>query len=300
MSHVAGDLEALAAAIERRFRDMRPVRPISVLGRGFRSVALETMGRIVVRVGQSSEAADDYAREWRIGAFLSRQLGDMVPEPRWYAEPCDDFPHGALGYRKLPGDTPPWGSDPGTTFARDLGAFIAKLHALSVDEARAVGVPEVGAYERMLGARDVVLPVLKARVDAPSFAPIDAWWTSFTEDERMQTARLAVCHHDLWHDNLLRSKEGRLAGVLDMAHVEISDPAHDFAAPRYFGDAFIVELLAAYREAAGTFDAEDGHRAQRYFEAREFGGLAWAIEHDDKPEIEDAIDKIINGPILRQ
>jgi aminoglycoside phosphotransferase (APT) family kinase protein len=97
----------------------------------------------------------------------------------------------------------------------------------------------------------------------------------------------------------LRSKSGRLSGVLDMAHVEIGDPAHDFAAPRYFGETFLTELVAAYRDGGGQFDEDDAYRTRRFHEGREFGGLAWAIEHHDKGEIEDALGKIVRGPILK-
>ncbi len=61
----------------------------------------------------------------------------------------------------------------------------------------------------------------------------------------------------------------------------MTDPVHDFAAPRYFGDAFMSELITAGRAAGGRFDADDEYRAGRFFEGREFGGLAWAIEHED-------------------
>jgi aminoglycoside phosphotransferase (APT) family kinase protein len=107
-----------------------------------------------------------------------------------------------------------------------------------------------------------------------------------------------VCHHDLWHDNLLISSARHLSAVLDIAHVEVGDPAHDFAAPRYFGEGFFARLLAAYRSAGGWLAAEDEYRARRFFEAREFGGLAWAVEHDDSVEIEDSIEKILSGPIF--
>jgi aminoglycoside phosphotransferase (APT) family kinase protein len=293
------DLEELATAVERKFPELRPLRPLSPLGSGFRSVAVETPGGAVLRIGQSRDAADDYAKEWRIGPFLAQHMGGVLPEPRWYAEPCAEFPHGLLGYRKLPGETPAWGAAPGPAFARDLGAFMARLHALPIDEARAAGVPEVDSYRRLLGARDVVLPVLAARLEARALARIEAWWAAFAADDGMRTGRRAVCHHDLWHDNLLRSESGRLSAVLDIAHVELGDPAHDFSAPRYFGNAFMAELVAAYRDGGGHLDAGDEHRAKRFYEGREFGGLAWAIEHSDKREIEHAIEKILRGPILR-
>ncbi len=294
----ADDLDRLASVFERHLPDLRPLRPLSVLGRGFRSVAVETPGGVVLRVGQSPDAANDYAKEWRIGRFLAGHVPDLLPEPRWYIEPCPDFPHGALGYRKLPGDPPVWGVDPGAPFARDLGAFMACLHQLPVTEARAAGVPQVDSYRRLQGARDVVTPMLAVRLPPAARARIEAWWAALAADRRMLTPRLAVCHHDLWHDNLLRSVSGRLSGVLDIAHVEVGDPAHDFSAPRYFGEAFMAELISAYRAAGGNFDASDAYRAQRFHEGRELGGLAWAIEHDDEQEIDDAIEKIGRGPLF--
>ncbi len=296
--HPEIDLDSIARAVDRRFPELRPARPLEALGCGCRSVAVATPAGIVVRVGLIADAADDYAREWQIAPFLSQELRSIVPSPRWYAPPCEDFPHGAIAYPTLHGRTPKWSEDPGAAFTRDLGAFMAHLHALDVDAATAAGIWRVDAYARMLGARPVVVPVLRGRLSAGELARVDAWWDAFASDDRMRTARVAVCHHDLWHDNLLRSPEGRLSGVLDIAHVEIADPAHDFAAPRYFGDRTMSELIAAYRDGGGHFDGGDEHRAQRYFEAREFGGLAWVIEHDDNAEIDGAIEKIKRGPLL--
>ena len=293
-----GDLDRLASVFERQFPDLRPVRPLSVLGSGFRSVALETPGGVVIRVGQSGDAADDYAKEWRIGRFLAERMPGVLPEPRWYVEPCPDVPHGALGYKKLPGNPPVWGVDPGPAFVRDLGAFMARLHQIPVNDARAAGVADVDSYHRLLGARDVIMPVLTARLRPAELAVIEAWWAALAADGRMQTDRLAVCHHDLWHDNLLRSTSGRLSGVLDIAHVEAGDPAHDFSAPRYFGERFTAELVSAYLAAGGNFDVDDAYRAKRFHEGREFGGLAWAVEHDDEREVDVAIGKIVGGPLF--
>ena len=142
------------------------------------------------------------------------------------------------------------------------------------------------------------MPVLAIRLSPSSLARTEAWWAALSTDQGMQTDRFTVCHHDLWHENLLRSEAGRLSGVLDIAHIEIGDPAHDFSAPRYFGNAVTAELTSAYRAAGGNFDASDAYRAQRFHEGREFGGLAWAIEHHDEREIDDAIEKIVRGPLF--
>ncbi len=291
-------LSAIATAIRRRIPELAPVRPLRVLGSGFRSVAVETASGAVVLLGQSDDAPTEYARVWRVGAILSERLGDIIPLPRWYVAASPGLPHGALGYRKLAGETPRWGDDPGAAFARDLGGFLARLHALDADIARAAGVLDVDAYERMLGARPVVMPVLAARLHRPAFTRIEAWWEAFASDSRMRTKRRTLSHHDLWHDNLLRSDDGRLSGVLDLAHIEIADPAQDFAAPRYFGHDAFVDLLIGYGRAGGRLTAGDMHRARRFWEAREFGGLAWAIEHNDGTEIDASVEKILHGPVL--
>jgi aminoglycoside phosphotransferase (APT) family kinase protein len=175
---------------------------------------------------------------------------------------------------------------------------MARLHRIPVAEARAAGIPQIDAYDRLLGARHVVMPVLAKRCDAAVLSRIETWWAALASDPRMRSGRVAVCHHDLWHDNLLCDGYGRLSGVLDLAHIERSDPAHDFAAPRYFCALFMEQLMSAYRLAGGGFGPDDEHRADRFHEGREFGGLAWAIEHQDEDEINDSIRKIEAGPIV--
>jgi aminoglycoside phosphotransferase (APT) family kinase protein len=293
------DLDRLAGVLSRAFPGLEGSRPVSVLGRGFRSIALETDGGLVIRIGLSADAAGDHGREWRIGGFLNAAFGDLVPRPIALASASPGLPHGAIAYKKLPGETPPRGVDPGDPFADDLAEFMARLHRLPVDAAKAAGLPEVDAFGRILGAREVVKPVLVKELEAHAFDRVASWWEGFAADEEMRSRRLAVCHHDLWHDNLLRSSEGRLSGVLDLAHVELSDPAHDFAAPRYFGERFFERLVTAYGRAGAALGEGDLYRARRYYEAREFGGLAWAIEHDDRDEVEDSVRKLLEGPIFR-
>jgi aminoglycoside phosphotransferase (APT) family kinase protein len=294
------ELDRLTEALERYLPELRPLRPLRVLGSGFRSTALETGSGWVVRFGRTPDAAEDYEKEWRIAGFLGRHLPGLVPAPRHHVRPCAAFPFGAIAYPKLPGETPRWREDPGPLFAADLGVFMARLHSMPTAEARAAGVPAVDSSRRLLGARDVVMPTLSDRLPADELRLVEAWWDALRAEARMRQGREAVCHHDLWHDNLLRSESGRLSGVLDLAHVEITDPAHDFAAPRYFGQAFFNQLLHAYLSHGGRFDADDEYRANRFFEGREFGGLAWAVEHQDDGEIESALEKIRNGPILRR
>ena len=142
------------------------------------------------------------------------------------------------------------------------------------------------------------MPVLRESLSADELGRVQRWWEVLHQDGRMVPHEVRVCHHDLWHGNLLIDDTQGLSGVLDWAHVEIGDPAHDFAAPRYFGERFFGWVVNAYVANGGSFGAEERHRAQAYWEGREFGGIAWAIEHDDDTELAEGIRKLRSGPVF--
>ena len=291
-------LEDLARVLSAAFPDLHPVAPLTELGKGFRSVAVETPARIVIRVGLSQEALDGYRLERRVLPFLHDYLDARIPDSGCFAAPRDGLPFGAHAYPKLDGAGPRFGLDAPEPLARNLGTFMAQLHAIPVAQAQWAGFPEVDSRRRLVGARDVVIPVLEERLNTGEFKRVLAWWESFVTDPRMHCDRLAVCHHDLWHDNLLMDADGHLSGILDWSHVGIGDPAHDFSAPRYFGEAFMTRLHDAYAEAGGRFDDDAVYRAQRFWEGREFGGIAWAIENNDDEELASGVEKLRTGPLL--
>lgn len=284
-----------ARALTEAFPDLAPVAPLQLLGEGFRSRAVATASGAVIRIGKQPEAAADYAREWRLLPALRPHLSVAIPEPQWYTAPTDAFPHGALGYPRLPGRTP---AEVDVGLARDLAQFLVELHDLPLALGARAGLPTIDARQRLLQARPVVQPVLRERLTPPEANRLEQWWDQLVADPQMRVPALTVCHHDLWRDNLLTNEEGRLTAVLDFAHAEIADPAQDFAAPHEFGDAFAVDVLQTYRRNRGVWDEHLPHRSQRYWEGRPLGGLAWAIEHEDREETNAALRKIRGGAIL--
>ena len=101
-----GDLEQLAGVLERAFPDLSSISPLQFVDRGFRSTAVRTAGEVIIRVGESPEAAAGYELELRALPFIRWHVDARVPEPRWYAEPGGELPYGALGYLNLPGSNP--------------------------------------------------------------------------------------------------------------------------------------------------------------------------------------------------
>ncbi len=284
---IVGD--PLGARITRAFPGIGSVEPLRELGCGVRSHVVQTAGGVAVKVGRIADAADEYAREWRLLPVLASNLRVPIPSPRWHVPPTPDFPHGALAYPMLRGLAPPSNGSHG--LAADLGNLLAELHALPrsvADEARLV---EWDPHARIIEARPAVTTALAQHLSASEFCQIEAWWEELAADPHFPAIDRAICHHDLWHDNLLVDERGRLSAVLDW-DVDWSDPAHDFAPLRHFGEAFAQTVVAAYVAAGGRFDAEIAWRADRYWESRDLGGLAFAIEHEDEAEALDAIRKV--------
>ena len=82
--------------------------------------------------------------------------------------------------------------------------------------------------------------------------------------------------------------------------MEVGDRAHDFAATRYFGERFRRWLINGYMESGGSFGSKEQYRAQNYWEAREFGGIARVIENSDDQELDEGIQKLKRGPRFKK
>ena len=273
-----------------------------MLGEGFSSFAVETPAGVVFRVARGAGAGEGYRRELRVLPLLRGRLPVSLPDPRWHADPSPDFPHGVIGYPKLPGR--PVGLDDaggavGEELAGQVGRFLAALHRVPLSEVEAAGLGRSESFgERMERLRGDTLPALRGRLPVDEYRTIERWWDDFLSDPRMRGYAPVLMHGDVWHGNLLADERGRLTGVLDWEDAGPGDPAEDFAALMYLGPAFPARSLAAYRAAGGGVDADFAHRVGRLWEANELGGVQFAAVHHDQEEMEDALAKLRAGPIL--
>jgi hypothetical protein len=97
------DLEQLARDLTSVFPDLGPIAPLRVIGRGSRSLAIETAGGVVLRIGRRPEAIVGYEREFRLLPLIVGRLPIAIPRPLYRATPDDRFPFGIIGYQALPG-----------------------------------------------------------------------------------------------------------------------------------------------------------------------------------------------------
>lgn len=283
-------MESLAERIARAFPAIGPVEPLRQLGSGVSGDVVETSGGFVVKVARIAGPTPAYEPEWRALPVLAAHLSVPVPRPRWRSLAGEVFPHGALAYRKLDGYPPPdHGSD---ALARDLGRLLAELHAFPQSVAAEAGLPEWEPRARYLELRPAVMEELDSRLTPAQYRHIDVWWDDLAGDPSFPATDRAICHHDVWHDNILVDEHGRLAVILDWEHVDWSDPAHDLAPLLHFGETAFQTAVAAYREAGGRYNEAVAYRIERYWPARALGGLSFSLRHETEAEVLDQVRKV--------
>ena len=150
------------------------------------------------------------------------------------------------------------------TLARDVGAALTALHAVPVEEARALGVPALDLgeelYRPMVGA---CLPHLGPR----GRTWLERRFATFIEGGGSRGARRVIVHGDLGCAHVLAADAGHLAGFIDWGDALIADPAYDLAAllaecPRGFAE----RVVEAY-EGPASLDPDMRRRVEFYVDA---------------------------------
>lgn len=273
-----------------------------MLASGFSSLVVEIDGANVFRVGRNAAAVPGYRKEVRLLPELRQWLVTPVPDPRWYAAPCDEFPYGVIGYPKLEGAplTPERlarGDENG--LARGTAAFLAELHRFAPERAAELGVPGPSARRTELETlRTEELPMLRQFLTPDECRRVSRWWDLFLADPELQGVTPRVLHGDLWYENVLVDGAARsVVGVVDFENASIGDPAQDFATLLHLGEPFMQRVVAAYPQMGAPLGDAFAHRVRRYWELREFGGVRFAAQHAPT-ELVDAIRKLREGPVL--
>jgi aminoglycoside phosphotransferase (APT) family kinase protein len=288
-------LDQLAQALQRSFPDIGVVAPLTMCGLGFNSLAVETAGGIIFRIARHAAVGERYAKERQLLPVLKSYLPVAIPEPQWYIPSSADFPFGVIGYRKLPGvplEPDRLTASAAREIAAQIGNIILTLQRVPVD-----GLPAGNPRADWEAQRDKVLPALRTALTVKEYEAVARWWEDLLADERMLSYTPVLQHGDLWYENLL-VEEIHICGIVDFEQVGIGDPALDFTPQLYLGETFLNWVIAAYRKAGGVLDSHFDHRLRRLWARREFGGLQYAIEHNDRAEFDDSIAKLRKGAIL--
>jgi aminoglycoside phosphotransferase (APT) family kinase protein len=269
---------------------------VTPIGDGFNSLVVRADDGRIIRVARTATAARVHRLLGEVLPALAPRLPVAIPVPTAIIPPSAALPYGALVYPALPG-TVAEAIRLSPAIARRLALFLVALHGIDPGAFPAVPRPDDAAWHEL---RAVVARACAAAFTREERRALDAWWERFLAAPERQAFAPALCHGDLWHENLLLDDAGqRITGVLDWETLTVGDPAQDLAPLRHAGDAFARATLEHYVALSPRRDLLLARRVQWFWEAREFSGLRWAIEQDDAEELADAVAKIRRGPILR-
>ena len=147
-------------------------------------------------------------------------------------------------------------------FASDVGRFLARLHAIDVEGARAVGVPELDLWpDRYAPMIEDCRPLLSPR----TLAWLDETAAPFVAAGGTSTGPRTLVHGDISPAHLRVDEVGTLGRVIDFGDAMIADPAIDLAGVLWgYGWPLAEQVLAAYVETGATLDAEAPRRMRFY------------------------------------
>src|SRR5262245_1254127 len=221
------DDEAVRVAVVDALPEAAPVDSIERILQGWGSeswVADTALGRLVVKVGLPGSDRE----KWRASASgleLARRAGVPSPELLAFVDAVPTLDDRIMRlFRYIEGSTPR--AEASAVLANELGATVRRLHAIEMPRFTSrVGGDGFDDFSAFLAHRWVATlgRVQQAGIDARLVrrAKADA---DVLAAEVNDVVAPALCHRDLYLDNLLVDEVGALVALLDFDLVEVWDP----------------------------------------------------------------------------
>jgi aminoglycoside 2''-phosphotransferase len=247
--------QAIISTNFTRFRGRHAV----FLDEGWDFQVFEVDANWLFRFPKREESAARLMKEYRLLSDLKEWVSLPVPDYQYFRESHEGSSWPFAGHIKIlgtPADVAEAVNWP--SVARQLGLFLAELHAYPVDRAREAGVPE--EKDRLMQWRDESLTSL----DGVAGLPVDRRdLSSYLENDVPghfdDSPRLV--HNDLWAEHILIDPHTRSAsGIIDWGDAAIGDPAVDLAGVyAWHGEQGLRDVLTHY---TGTLDPDIIGRAR--------------------------------------
>ena len=244
--------ERAQAIISTSFTQFRGM-PVAFLGEGWDFQVFEVDTDWLFRFPKREESAARLTKEYQLLADLKGRVSLPVPDYQYFRESHEGSSWPFAGYKKIPGtpadvaEAVDWPSA-----ARQLGLFLAELHAYPVGRAEEAGVPD--ERDRLAQWRDESLTKLDGVIELPvDRRDLSSYLESDVPGRFDDTPRLV--HNDLWAEHILIDPHTcSVSGIIDWGDAAIGDPAVDLAGVyTQYGEQGLRDILTHY---TGTLDPD--------------------------------------------
>jgi aminoglycoside 2''-phosphotransferase len=237
--------ERAQAIISTAFPQFRGRHAIFV-AEGWDFQVFEVAAEWLFRFPKREKSAARLTKEYHLLSHLKQWVSLPIPDYRCFCESHSDWSWPFAAYIKIPG-TPgdvaeeiDW-----PTIARQLGRFLAELHAYPVERALEAGVPEEKHSLSLWHGKAL------ASLDDIASLPVDRrdlgeYLKSTLPGHASDTPRLV--HNDLWAEHILIDPHTLgVSGIIDWGDAAVGDPAIDLAAVyAWRGEQGLRDVLTHY------------------------------------------------------
>jgi macrolide phosphotransferase len=164
-------------------------------------------------------------------------------------------------------------SDPGD--ADRLGRLLARLHAVTPEQAGAAGV-EVRTPARVRRAWEE--DIARVREEFTVAPGLSESWQAWIEDDSCWPEATVMTHGEIYPAHVLFDEDGAITGVLDWTTARVDDPARALSA-QYgaAGEEMLQAALAAYEKAGGHVHPGMAAQARHLWDAFPIGYALFAL-----------------------
>lgn len=206
----------------------------------------------VLRVPRRPDVASKIDDEAAILALVKERLSVAVPDWRIRTAELIAYPllPGEPGLTIAPSGELRWRLDvESSRYAAELGALLAELHRIDIDDARAAGIPVETPSEVRARWRADVAAVAAAFDVSPALLER---WTAWLADDSYWPTWSVFTHGEIYPAHVLIDAEDRITGVLDWTTAKVGDPARDFAFQQAMtSPATFAQTVESYRAGGG-------------------------------------------------
>jgi aminoglycoside 2''-phosphotransferase len=257
---------------------------IRIFDDGWDYVVFVIDGQKAIRFPRRQDYAEKLPVEVAFLNHFSGQFPVSVPDLTLYIDEKTGSPY--VTYDFIPGVQ--FKKNISGTFSKEelrqtagqIGSFLDKLHSLSVDKAKKLGVRQVESLKTWRSKFEKI----KTKVFPHISGPEQDWATSIFQNFFTTVLEnpmpFTVIHSDIMPEHIIvNPKTHTLSGIIDFGDIEIGDPAYDFAFLAKYGNDFLKWTYEAYKKPK---DSAFEIRRQFYLDRLALTNLEHSIEIKDQ------------------